>query len=98
MESAYDLLTISVLKLGAVVIVPLVNATDVKLVLAPLVANPVIEPPRVRFPLLVTVPDQVNPLTVPVPLTLVTVPPEAGVTHVGALVALLCKTCPAVPT
>ena len=31
-------------------------------------------PPKVRFPVDVTVPLKVNPLTVPVPLTLVTVP------------------------
>ena len=31
-------------------------------------------PPNVRFPLVVTVPDNVNPLTVPVPPTDVTVP------------------------
>jgi hypothetical protein len=36
---------------------------------------PVIAPPRVRLPELVTVPLRVNPLTVPVPLTEVTVPP-----------------------
>ena len=35
-------------------------------------------PPRVRFPLDVTVPLRVIPLTVPVPLTLVTVPPLDG--------------------
>ena len=31
-------------------------------------------PPKVRFPLVVTVPVRVRPLTVPVPPTLVTVP------------------------
>jgi hypothetical protein len=35
---------------------------------------PVIAPPRVRLPEVVTVPLRVNPLTVPVPLTEVTVP------------------------
>jgi hypothetical protein len=35
-------------------------------------------PPKVRLPELVTVPVRVRPLTVPVPLTLVTVPPVAG--------------------
>ena len=56
------MLTMSVLALGAVLIVPVVRATDV------------IEPPRVKFPVLVTVPVKVKPLTVPVPLTEVTVP------------------------
>ena len=35
-------------------------------------------PPRVRLPLVVTVPVRVNPLTVPVPPTLVTVPVKAS--------------------
>jgi hypothetical protein len=48
-------------------------------------------PPKVRLPEVVTVPDKEMPLTVPVPDTLVTVP-LAGVTQVGALVALLCNT------
>jgi hypothetical protein len=48
-------------------------------------------PPKVRFPDDVTVPDKEMPFTVPVPDTLVTVP-AFGVTHVGALVALLCNT------
>jgi hypothetical protein len=39
-------------------------------------------PPRVRFPLLVTVPDNDIPLTVPVPLTEVTVP-VVGVDQLG---------------
>ena len=56
------MLTMSVLALGAVLIVPVVRATDV------------IEPPRVKFPVLVTVPVKVKPLTVPVPPTEVTVP------------------------
>ena len=62
------------LELGAVDIVPLVNVTDVMSVFAPLMANPVIAPPRVKLPLLVTVPVKVKPLTVPVPLTDVTEP------------------------
>jgi hypothetical protein len=76
---------------GAVETVPVVNATEVMLVFAPLVANPVIAPPRVKLPEPVTVPDSVKPLTVPVPLTEVTLP-LLGVTQDGALVALLCKT------
>jgi hypothetical protein len=60
----------SVLALGAVLIVPVVRATDV------------IEPPRVKFPVLVTVPVKVKPLTVPVPPTEVTVP-VVGVVQVG---------------
>jgi hypothetical protein len=67
-------LTISLPVDGAVVIVPLVNATDVRLVFAPLVAKPVIDPPSVKLPEVVTVPVKVKPLTVPVPVTLVTVP------------------------
>jgi hypothetical protein len=67
-------LTISVLELGALETVPEVSATDVKFIFAPLVAKPVIEPPRVRLPEFETVPLSVKPLTVPVPLTLVTVP------------------------
>jgi hypothetical protein len=39
-------------------------------------------PPRVRFPLVVTVPVKVRPLTVPVPPTLVTVPPKDGLVFV----------------
>ena len=39
-------------------------------------------PPSVRFPLVVTVPVKVNPLTVPAPLTEVTVP-TVGVAHDG---------------
>ena len=35
-------------------------------------------PPSVRLPVVVTVPDRLIPLTVPVPLTLVTVPPLDG--------------------
>lgn len=81
----------SVDALGAVDTVPVVNATEVMFVFAPLVAKPVIAPPRVKLPELVTVPDSVRPLTVPVPPTLVTVP-LLGVTQVGALVALDCKT------
>ena len=56
----------SVAAAGAVLIVPVVKATDV------------IEPPRVKFPVLVTVPVKVKPLTVPVPPTEVTVPPDDG--------------------
>jgi hypothetical protein len=41
-------------------------------------------PPKVRFPLVVTVPVRVRPLTVPVPPTLVTVP-VVGVVQVGVL-------------
>jgi hypothetical protein len=75
-------LTISVLELGAVEIVPVVKATEVMSVFAPLVANPVIEPPRVKLPEPVTVPERVRPLTVPVPETLVTVPPREGLVFV----------------
>lgn len=39
-------------------------------------------PPRVKLPLLVTVPDKLMPDTVPVPLTDVTVP-TVGVAQVG---------------
>ena len=39
-------------------------------------------PPSVKLPVLVTVPVSVNPLTVPVPPTLVTVP-VVGVVQVG---------------
>ena len=85
------------LELGAVEIVPVVSATDVKSVFAPLVANPVIAPPRVKLPELVTVPVKVKPLTVPVPLTLVTVPPEAGVTHVVRLWHCFAKPVPQFP-
>ena len=66
----------SVLLDGAVDIVPEVNATEVRFVFAPLVANPVMAPPNVKLPEPVTVPDNVSPLTVPVPLTDVTVPTE----------------------
>ena len=38
------------------------------------------DPPSVREPLAVTVPDSVMPLTVPVPVTLVTVPPPDAAT------------------
>ena len=55
-------------------IVPVVNATDVISVFAPLAAKPVIVPPKVKLPELVTDPDKVKPLTVPVPPTEVTVP------------------------
>ena len=68
----------SVSALGAVLIVPVVNATDVISVFAPLAAKPVIVPPKVKLPEPVTVPVKVRPLTVPVPLTEVTVPPDDG--------------------
>jgi hypothetical protein len=88
------LLTISLLELGAVVIVPVVKVTEVMSVFAPLVAKPVIAPPRVRLPAVVTVPESVNPLTVPVPDTLVTVPdPPPPETHPLAL--RICVSCPA---
>ena len=47
-------------------------------VMSPLVNDNV--PPRVKLPEVVTVPDKDKPDTVPVPLTLVTVP-EPDVTH-----------------
>jgi len=43
---------------------------------------PLIAPPRVILPEVVTVPVSVNPLADPAPLTLVTVPPPAGVDQV----------------
>ena len=64
----------SVAAAGAVLIVPVVNATEVISVLAPLAAKPVIAPPKVKLPELVIVPVRVSPLTVPVPPTEVTVP------------------------
>ena len=44
-------------------------------------------PPKVRLPEVVTVPDKLKPDTVPVPLTLVTVPlpPPDGVAQVPSL-------------
>jgi hypothetical protein len=45
-------------------------------------------PPKVKLPELVTVPDKLIPETVPVPLTLVTVP-VVGVDHCGAVAPLL---------
>lgn len=53
-------------------------------------------PPRVILPLDVTVPVKVKPLTVPVPLTDVTVP-TVGVVHVGVPVPADVSTCPEVP-
>jgi hypothetical protein len=64
----------SVPALGAVLIVPVVKAIEVISVFAPLVAKPVIVPPKVKLPEPVTVPVKVRPLTVPVPPTEVTVP------------------------
>ena len=53
-------------------------------------------PPKVRLPEVVTVPVKVKPLTVPVPLTEVTVPVVAFV-QVGVPVPALVNTWPAVP-
>ena len=48
-------------------------------VMSPLVNDNV--PPRVKLPEVVTVPDKDKPDTVPVPLTLVTVPEPPAVAH-----------------
>ena len=53
-------------------------------------------PPSVNEPVLVTVPVSVIPFTVPVPLTLVTVP-VVGVVHVGTPAPADVRTCPDVP-
>jgi len=54
-------------------------------------------PPRVNEPEEVTVPVKVMPLTLPVPLTEVTVP-VVGVDHCGAVAPeFTVNTCPAVP-
>lgn len=50
-------------------------------------------PPRVRLPVLVTVPLRVRPLTVPVPVTLVT-PEAAGVCQVAAVLLVAVRTWP----
>ena len=52
-------------------------------------------PPKVKLPVLVTVPLKEMPETVPVPLTDVTVP-VVGVAHDGTPVASV-KTCPFAP-
>lgn len=52
-------------------------------------------PPKVKFPLLVTVPDKLMPDTVPVPPTEVTVP-VVGVAYVGTPPAKV-KTWPLLP-
>jgi hypothetical protein len=52
-------------------------------------------PPKVKFPVLVTVPLREIPETVPVPLTDVT-PPGVGVVHDGMPAARV-KTCPFAP-
>jgi hypothetical protein len=54
------------------------------------------EPPKVKFPVLVTVPDKLIPDTVPVPLTDVTVP-TVGVAQVGTPAANV-NTWPFAPT
>ena len=66
------------------VVFPMVGGTDKSSV-----------PPKVRLPLLVTVPVRVMPETVPVPLTLVTVP-VVGVAHDGTPPARV-KTWPLAP-
>ena len=72
-------------KLMAVVPIVMLLFANCPLVIAAVedkldVVNPLIAPPNVKLPLLVTVPLNVKPFTVPVPETLVTVP-TVGVCH-----------------
>ena len=79
------MVAVDALPINAAVIVPAEKLPDAsratiadavfKLVAVVLALATLNVPPNVRFPVVVTDPVRVNPLTVPVPPTLVTVPP-----------------------